>query len=532
MAKHRAGDRRIISISIPEETARKLDRRVGKGKSSGRSATIAKMIEDGLSRNMSNEPSLVSTVQRSARADPSASRTEIDTMGEIEVPADRYYGAQTARSLMNFDIGDETMPRAVIRAFGILKMAAAQTNSEIGELDGDIESLIVSSCKEVISGSLDGHFPLSVWQTGSGTQTNMNANEVIANRAIELAGGELGSKTPVHPNDHVNRAQSSNDTFPTAMHISSAEQITNVLLPSLHYLREALSAKSKEFDPIVKIGRTHLMDAVPLTLGQEFSGYVSMLDADIRRIELSLIDLYELALGGTAVCTGLNTHPDFSDLVASKISDLTGLPFTSADNKFSQIAAHDAIVSASGALNTLAVSLMKIANDVRWLGSGPRCGIGELSLPANEPGSSIMPGKVNPTQSEAMTMVCCQIMGSHMSISIGGSQGNFELNVFKPMMIYNLLHSIRILSDSCRSFTDNCVKGLKANEDRIAEHLENSLMLVTALNPHIGYDNAAKIAKNAHEKNITLRESALEMNALTEEQFDEWVRPELMTGRE
>lgn len=532
MAKHRAGDRRIISISIPEETARKLDRRVGKGKSSGRSATIAKMIEDGLSRNMSNEPSLVSTVQRSARADPSASRTEIDTMGEIEVPADRYYGAQTARSLMNFDIGDETMPRAVIRAFGVLKMAAAQTNSEIGELDGDIESLIVSSCKEVISGSLDDHFPLSVWQTGSGTQTNMNANEVIANRAIELAGGELGSKTPVHPNDHVNRAQSSNDTFPTAMHISSAEQITNVLLPSLHYLREALSAKSKEFDPIVKIGRTHLMDAVPLTLGQEFSGYVSMLDADIRRIELSLIDLYELALGGTAVGTGLNTHPDFSDLVASKISDLTGLPFTSAHNKFSQIAAHDAIVSASGALNTLAVSLMKIANDVRWLGSGPRCGIGELSLPANEPGSSIMPGKINPTQSEAMTMVCCQVMGSHMSISIGGSQGNFELNVFKPMMIYNLLHSIRILSDSCRSFTDNCVKGLKANEDRIAEHLENSLMLVTALNPHIGYDNAAKIAKNAHEKNITLRESALEMNALTEEQFDEWVRPELMTGRE
>ena len=532
MAKHRAGDRRIISISIPEETARKLDRRVGKGKSSGRSATIAKMIEDGLSRNMSNEPSLVSTVQRSARADPSASRTEIDTMGEIEVPADRYYGAQTARSLMNFDIGDETMPRAVIRAFGVLKMAAAQTNSEIGELDGDIESLIVSSCKEVISGSLDGHFPLSVWQTGSGTQTNMNANEVIANRAIELAGGELGSKTPVHPNDHVNRAQSSNDTFPTAMHISSAEQITNVLLPSLHYLREALSAKSKEFDPIVKIGRTHLMDAVPLTLGQEFSGYVSMLDADIRRIELSLIDLYELALGGTAVGTGLNTHPDFSDLVASKISDLTGLPFTSAHNKFSQIAAHDAIVSASGALNTLAVSLMKIANDVRWLGSGPRCGIGELSLPANEPGSSIMPGKINPTQSEAMTMVCCQVMGSHMSISIGGSQGNFELNVFKPMMIYNLLHSIRILSDSCRSFTDNCVKGLKANEDRITEHLENSLMLITALNPHIGYDNAAKIAKNAHEKNITLKESALEMNALTEEQFDEWVRPELMTGRE
>ena len=358
----------------------------------------------------------------------------------------------------------------------------------------------------------------------------MNANEVIANRAIELAGGELGSKTPVHPNDHVNRAQSSNDTFPTAMHISSAEQITNQLLPSVHHLRDSLEAKAQEFSSIVKIGRTHLMDAVPLTLGQEFSGYVYMLDADIRRIEFALADLFELALGGTAVGTGLNTHPDFSEKVATSISQQTGLPFISAENKFSQLAAHDAIVSASGALNTLAVSLMKIANDIRWLGSGPRCGIGELSLPANEPGSSIMPGKVNPTQSEAMTMVCCQVMGNHVAISIGGSQGNFELNVFKPMMIHNLLHSIRILSDSCRSFTSKCVNGLVANEEKISEHLENSLMLVTALNPHIGYDNAAKIAKHAHQNNLTLRESALRLGLVTEEQFDHWVKPESMTG--
>ena len=533
MAKHRAGDRRIISISIPEEIARKLDRRVGKGKSRGRSATIAGMIEDGLSaRNQASITQETPMPPRSARANPLESRIEIDTMGEVMVPADRYYGAQTARSLINFDIGEEKMPRSMIRAFGILKKAAAETNSDLNQLDRNLESLIVSSCEEVISGSLDGHFPLRVWQTGSGTQTNMNANEVIANRAIELAGGELGSKNPVHPNDHVNRAQSSNDTFPTAMHISSAEQITNRLLPAVHYLRDALADKSREFSSIVKIGRTHLMDAVPLTLGQEISGYVSMLDADIRRLEFALLDLYELALGGTAVGTGLNTHPDFSELVAANIAAQTGLPFTSAQNKFSQLAAHDAIVSASGALNTLAVSLMKIANDIRWLGSGPRCGIGELSLPANEPGSSIMPGKVNPTQSEAMTMVCCQVMGNHTSISIGGSQCNFELNVFKPMMIHNFLHSTRILSDSCRSFTDNCVKGLVANEDKIAEHLENSLMLVTALNPHIGYDNAAKIAKNAHQNNLTLRESAIEMGLLTEEQFDDWVRPELMTGNQ
>ena len=531
MAKHRVGDRRIISISIPEETARKLDRRVGKGKTRGRSATISKMIEEGLSSgNAHHEDIKVSTHQRSARANPDENRIEIDTMGEVVVPADRYYGAQTARSLENFDIGDDIMPRAMIRAFGILKKAAAETNSQLDQLDSNIASLISSSCDEVISGSLDGHFPLRIWQTGSGTQTNMNANEVIANRAIELAGGELGSKTPVHPNDHVNRAQSSNDTFPTAMHISSAEQITNQLLPSVHHLRDSLEAKAQEFSSIVKIGRTHLMDAVPLTLGQEFSGYVYMLDADIRRIEFALTDLFEIALGGTAVGTGLNTHPDFSEKVATSISQQTGLPFVSAENKFSQLAAHDAIVSASGALNTLAVSLMKIANDIRWLGSGPRCGIGELSLPANEPGSSIMPGKVNPTQSEAITMVCCQVIGNHAAISLGGSQGNFELNVFKPMMIHNLLHSIRILSDSCRSFTSKCVNGLVANEEGISKHLENSLMLVTALNPHIGYDNAAKIAKEAHQNNLTLRESALRLGLVTEEQFDQWVRPESMTG--
>ena len=529
MAKHRAGDRRIISISIPEETARKLDRKVGKGMKRGRSATIARMIEQGLSHDTS-PPVDKNLPQRSARADPDSYRTEKDTMGEIEVPSDRYYGAQTARSLVNFDIGEDTMPRSIIRAFGILKGAAAKTNVDLEQLDSEIGALVISACEEVISGTLDEHFPLRVWQTGSGTQTNMNSNEVIANRAIELAGGVLGSKSPVHPNDHVNRAQSSNDTFPTAMHIAAAEEISHRLLPAVSHMREALSAKSAEFSKIVKIGRTHLMDAVPLTLGQEFSGYVSMLDSDIRRIEASLQDLFELALGGTAVGTGLNTHPDFSEQVAARIAEKTELPFISADNKFAQLAAHDALVAASGSLNTLAASLMKIANDIRWLGSGPRCGFGELSLPANEPGSSIMPGKVNPTQSEAMTMVCCQVMGNHTAITIGGSQGNFELNVYKPMMVHNILHSVRLLSDTCRSFTDRCVEGLEANEDRIASHLENSLMLVTALNPHIGYDNAAKIAKNAHKKGLTLRQSALELGLLTDEQFDEWVRPESMTG--
>ena len=457
-------------------------------------------------------------------------RIEADTMGELEVPADRYYGCQTARSLINFDIGDDKMPRGVVRAFGILKQAAAKVNSDLGQLDSDVAKLIISAAEEVINGELDGHFPLRVWQTGSGTQSNMNANEVIANRAIEMAGGVLGSKSPVHPNDHVNRAQSSNDTFPTAMHIASAEAITHDLIPNLTLLRDALSQKSEQWSGIVKIGRTHLMDAVPLTLGQEASGWVAQLDADLRRVEFALEDLHELALGGTAVGTGLNTHPEFAKRVASAIALKTNLPFTTAPNKFSQLAAHDAIVAASGALNTLAVSLMKIANDVRWLGSGPRCGLQELSLPANEPGSSIMPGKVNPTQSEAMTMVCCQVMGNHTAITVGGSQGNFELNVFKPMMIHNLLHSVRILSDSMRAFRTKCIEGIEPNEEVIRNHLENSLMLVTALNNHIGYDKAAKIAKKAHEEGTTLREAALELDYLTNEEFDQWVRPEEMTG--
>ena len=457
-------------------------------------------------------------------------RIEADTMGELEVPADRYYGCQTARSLINFDIGDDKMPRGVVRAFGILKQAAAKVNSDLGQLDSDVAKLIISAAEEVINGELDEHFPLRVWQTGSGTQSNMNANEVIANRAIEMAGGVLGSKSPVHPNDHVNRAQSSNDTFPTAMHIASAEAITHDLIPNLTLLRDALSQKSEQWSDIVKIGRTHLMDAVPLTLGQEASGWVAQLDADLRRVEFALEDLHELALGGTAVGTGLNTHPEFAKRVASAIALKTNLPFTTAPNKFSQLAAHDAIVAASGALNTLAVSLMKIANDVRWLGSGPRCGLQELSLPANEPGSSIMPGKVNPTQSEAMTMVCCQVMGNHVAITVGGSQGNFELNVFKPMMIHNLLHSVRILSDSMRAFRTKCIEGIEPNEEVIRNHLENSLMLVTALNNHIGYDKAAKIAKKAHEEGTTLREAALELDYLTNEEFDQWVRPEEMTG--
>jgi len=457
-------------------------------------------------------------------------RIEADTMGSLEVPSDRYYGAQTARSLINFDIGDDTMPAGVIRAFGILKQAAAKTNLELGQLDESVAKLIIEASEEVITGSLNDHFPLRVWQTGSGTQSNMNTNEVIANRAIEIAGGELGSKTPVHPNDHVNRAQSSNDTFPTAMHISAAEAFVHELIPSLVSLRDALKAKSEEWSGIVKIGRTHLMDAVPLTLGQEASGWVSQLDSNISRLNNALEDLYELALGGTAVGTGLNTHPDFAVKVANSIADKTGLPFRSAENKFAQLAAHDAIVAGSGAMNVLAASLMKIANDVRWLGSGPRCGIGELALPANEPGSSIMPGKVNPTQSEALTMVCCQVMGNHTAITIGGSQGNFELNVFKPMMIHNFLHSARILTDSMRAFREKCVVGMQPITENIQSHLENSLMLVTALNNHIGYDKAAKIAKNAHEKGLTLRQSALELELLTNEQFDQWVKPEDMTN--
>ena len=457
-------------------------------------------------------------------------RIERDTMGELSVPNDRYWGAQTARSLMNFDIGNDLMPREVIRAFGILKQAAARTNKDLGTLNPNLADLIISAASEVVSGDLDGHFPLSVWQTGSGTQSNMNANEVIANRAIEMAGGVLGSKTPIHPNDHVNMAQSSNDTFPTAMHISATETIYHHVLPSVRALRDALAEKAEEWQDIVKIGRTHLMDAVPLTLGQEVGGWIAQLDASISRIESALEDLFEVALGGTAVGTGLNTHPEFAERVAADTASQTDLPFRSASNKFAQLAAHDSIVAMSGALSVLAVSLMKIANDVRWLGSGPRSGLGELELPANEPGSSIMPGKVNPTQCEALTMVCAQVMGNHTAVTVGGSQGNFELNVFKPMMIYNLLHSATLFTDSCHSFREKCIEGLQPNRENIREHLDKSLMLVTALNNHIGYDAAAKIAKSAHENGLTLKESALQLGLLTSEQFDEWVRPGDMTG--
>lgn len=457
-------------------------------------------------------------------------RIERDTMGELQVPADRYYGAQTARSLMNFKIGTERMPRELIRAIGILKKAAAMTNRELGTLSAEKADLIIKAADEVIEGKLDDHFPLVIWQTGSGTQTNMNSNEVIANRAIEIAGGELGSKKPVHPNDDVNKAQSSNDTFPTAMHIAAAERFVHHLVPAVTRLRDALKAKSDEFADIIKIGRTHLMDAVPLTLGQEFSGYVQQLTNGLKRIENAMPSLYELALGGTAVGTGLNTHPQFAVKSAAAISELTNLPFVTAPNKFEALAAHDAIVEASGVLKTLAVSLMKIANDIRMLGSGPRCGIGELVLPANEPGSSIMPGKVNPTQCEAMTMVAAQVMGNDVAINIGGAMGHYELNVFKPVMIYNLLQSVRLIGDACNCFTDKCVVGIEPNHQQIKSHLTNSLMLVTALNPHIGYDNSAKVAKKAHAENTTLKEAAVALGLLTAEEFDEKVRPENMVG--
>ena len=508
-------DARIVSVSFPSDLLEMMEDM--EGISENRSQWIVEAVKDRIS-------------QSDRALNGVDVRIETDAMGELEVPGDRYYGCQTARSLINFDIGNDKMPRGVIRAFGILKQAAAKVNADLGQLEKMTSKYIISAAEEVISGKLDDHFPLRIWQTGSGTQSNMNTNEVIANRAIELAGGVLGSKTPVHPNDHVNRAQSSNDTFPTAMHIASAEAITKDLIPSLTLLRDAIAQKSEDWAEIVKIGRTHLMDAVPLTLGQEASGWVSQLDADIRRIEFALEDLHELALGGTAVGTGLNTHPEFAKRVAAAISLKTSMPFVSATNKFAQLAAHDAVVAASGALNTLAVSLMKIANDVRWLGSGPRCGLQELSLPANEPGSSIMPGKVNPTQSEAMTMVCCQVMGNHTAITIGGSQGNFELNVFKPMMIHNLLHSIQILSDSMRAFRTKCIEGIEPNEKMIKHHLENSLMLVTALNNHIGYDKASTIAKKAHKEGTTLRDAALELGYLTNDEFEQWVRPEEMIG--
>lgn len=457
-------------------------------------------------------------------------RIETDSMGEIQVPANKYYGAQTARSLMNFKIGGERFPRELIKALGILKKAAALTNKELGILPSDKADLIVKASDEVIEGKLDDHFPLVVWQTGSGTQTNMNANEVISNRAIELSGGVMGSKKPIHPNDDVNKAQSSNDTFPTAMHIAAVEEIHRRLIPMVTKLRDALAVKSKEFEDIIKIGRTHLMDATPLTLGQEFSGYTQQLTNGLERINGCMPRMYELALGGTAVGTGLNTHPDFAVKSAAKIASLTGLPFVTARNKFEALASHDALVELSGVLKTIAASLMKIANDVRWLGSGPRSGIGELNLPENEPGSSIMPGKVNPTQCEAMTMVCAQVFGNDVAVNFGGAMGNFELNVFKPVIIFNVLQSIKLLADACESFTDHCVVGIEANKNNIKKHLENSLMLVTALNPHIGYDNAAKVAKKAHKENKTLKEAVVELNLLTAEKFDEVVRPEKMIG--
>ena len=456
-------------------------------------------------------------------------RVETDSMGPIEVPADRYWGAQTARSLVHFPIGDDTMPRPLLRAIGILKEASALTNAELGKLDRRLADLIVEAAREVTDGTLDEHFPLHIWQTGSGTQTNMNANEVIANRAIELAGGELGSKSPVHPNDHVNMSQSSNDTFPTAMHIAAAEQFTGLLLPAVRALHKAFEKKAAAFSDVVKIGRTHLMDAVPLTLGQELSGYVAQLEADIERVEASLPGLYELALGGTAVGTGLNTHPDFGARAAAHIAELTGLPFVSAANKFAALGSHDALVHASGALRTLAVSLTKIADDIRWLGSGPRSGLGELVLPSNEPGSSIMPGKVNPTQCEAMIMVCIQVMGNDAAVAVAGSRGNLELNVCKPVMIHNVLHSTRLLADACGTFREFCVEGLEPDRERIHQHVVDSLMLVTALNPLIGYDKAAEVAKKAHAERSTLREAVVALGYLSGDEFDRAVRPEDMT---
>ncbi len=455
-------------------------------------------------------------------------RTETDSFGPLEVAADRYWGAQTQRSLGNFKIGGEKMPPALVRALGILKKAAALTNIELGVLDKKIGQAIVKAADEVASLDLLEHFPLVVWQTGSGTQTNMNTNEVISNRAIEILGGEMGSKKPVHPNDHVNMGQSSNDTFPTAMHIAAVMEIHEFLIPALKKLHAALDKKAKQFDKYVKIGRTHLQDATPLTLGQEFSGYVTQIKNGIARMEAVLPHLYELAQGGTAVGTGINSKKSFAEKFAKQVAKITGYKFVTAPNKFEALASHDAMVEASGALNVLAVSLMKIANDIRLLGSGPRCGIGEIILPENEPGSSIMPGKVNPTQCEAMTMVCTQVMGNHMTVTIAGSNGHFELNVFKPVIIYNVLQSIKLIADACNSFVDNCVSGIEADEKRIAELRDKSLMLVTALNPHIGYDNAAKIAKKAHKEGTTLKEAAIALGLLTDKQFKEWVIPENM----
>jgi len=459
-------------------------------------------------------------------------RSESDSFGSLEIPADKYWGAQSARSLINFPIGEETMPAPLVHALGVIKRAAALANKSLGALEPRLADAIAEAAAEVADGRMDGHFPLSVWQTGSGTQSNMNANEVIANRAIELLGGEIGSKDPVHPNDHVNRGQSSNDTFPTAMHIAAAREIAGRLIPALERLHGSLAAKADAFDDIVKIGRTHLQDATPLTLGQEFSGYARQVELGVERLQDALDNLYPLAQGGTAVGTGINTRAGFAEAFAQEVADMTSLPFVTAENKFEALAAHDAYVYAHGALNTIAGALFKIANDIRLAGSGPRSGLGEISLPENEPGSSIMPGKVNPTQCEALTMVCAQVMGNHTAITVAGSQGHFELNVFKPVMAYNMLQSIRLLADAADSFAERCVEGIEANEDRIAELVERSLMLVTALAPKIGYDKATEVAKTAHRDGSTLKEAALALGYVSEAEFDEVVRPEKMVSPE
>ncbi|WP_420349613.1 class II fumarate hydratase [Pelagibius sp.] len=457
-------------------------------------------------------------------------RTESDSMGDIAVPADRYWGAQTQRSLTNFRIGGEKMPPALVQALGIQKLAAARTNQALGVLDNALATAVCQAAQEVADGKLMDHFPLVVWQTGSGTQSNMNANEVIAGRANEILTGKIGGKDPVHPNDHCNMGQSSNDTFPTVMHIAAVQKIVGETIPALGHLHAALDAKAKAFEGIIKIGRTHLMDATPLTLGQEFSGYATQVAYGIKRLEGATERLMQLAQGGTAVGTGLNAVEGFAEAFAAEVAKITQLPFVTAENKFEALAAHDAVVEASGALNTIACSLMKIANDIRLLGSGPRCGLGELRLPANEPGSSIMPGKVNPTQAEAMTMVCAQVMGNHTTCSVAGSNGHFELNVFKPVLIYSLLQSAQLIGDACDSFRTNCVEGIEADETRISDLMQQSLMLVTALNPHIGYDNAAKVAKKAYAENSTLKEAAIALDLLSAEDFDAWVRPDNMLG--
>ncbi len=456
-------------------------------------------------------------------------RTESDSMGKIEVPSSSYWGAQTQRSLLHFNIGRDTMPPELIRAFGMLKKACVLVNQDLGKMPADKATLIAQAADEVISGKLNDQFPLRIWQTGSGTQTNMNVNEVISNRAIEIAGGEMGSKKPIHPNDDVNMSQSSNDTFPTAMHIAAADRVKNTLIPAIRSVHDAIAAKAREFQDVVKIGRTHLQDAVPLTFGQEFGGWASLLERDIKRLEQALDGLYDLAIGGTAVGTGLNTHPEFAERAANKIAELTGLPFRSHGDKFAALSAHDEIVFAQGAMETLAASLMKISNDIRWLASGPRCGLGELSIPENEPGSSIMPGKVNPTQCEAMTMVCVQVHGATAAVGFAGSQGNFELNVYKPVIIYNFLHSVTLIADACHGYVEYMIKGIEVDRQKVDWYVKNSLMLVTALAPKVGYDNAAKIAHTAHVEHTSLREAAVKMGHLTGEEFDQLVRPEKMT---